>query len=187
VIQKIALGAIVLALAVAEIVRPTTFAPKRVSHTSMLGIVARPTLDQAELDDLPPTVTPAIGNIDSTFAIVAGRARPLMSGETVPRGATVRLVGWCGDASVGEPGSVLLAVVDAKRRIDVSSGYRLRRDDVATTLHAPALRDTGFSVDLSANDLGPGVHDVRIALVTADERAVSEFPTVVSFSVANPP
>jgi hypothetical protein len=180
-VQGLALCAIALALVGAEIARPTTFAPKRVSHTSLLGIEARPPLDQAELDNLPPIVSPAIGNIDATFVVEGGRTKPLTPDAAVPRDATVRLVGWCGDPQAREPGFMLLAIIDGTRRIDVTNGYRTARPDVAIYLQTPGLLKTGFTVDLPAAELGPGPHDVRVAVVTADQRSVSEFPTIVRF------
>jgi hypothetical protein len=180
-VQTLALCAIALALAGAEIARPTTFHSKRVSHASLLGIVARPALDQSELDNLPPIVTPAIGNIDAVFVIEAGRTRPLTADATVPRDATIRLVGWCADPQAREPGFLLLAVVDGKRRIDVTRGYRIKRPDVAIALQTPALLDSGFAIDLPAAEFASGPHEVRVAVVTADQRSVTEFPTVVRF------
>ncbi len=179
--QGLALCVIVLALVGAEIARPTTLHPKRVSHTSMLGIEARPALDQLELDDLPPIVTPALGNIDASSVIEAGRAKPLTPGATVPGDATIRLAGWCADPQARTPGFMLLAIVDAKRRIDVTRDYRRARPDVASVLQTPALSDTGFTIDLPASEFGPGPHEIRMAVVTADQGAVSEFPTVVTF------
>lgn len=181
-IEGLALCAIVVALIGAEIAHPTTFHSKRVSHASMLGITATPTLDQAALDDLPPIVTPALGNIDAVYVIESGRTTSLAPGASVPRDATLRIVGWGADRQALAPGFMLLAIVDGKRRIDVTSGYRIPRPDVAAFFKAPALRDTGFTFDLPAAALGPGPRDLRMAVVTADGRAVSEFPTVVRLS-----
>jgi hypothetical protein len=177
-----ALGAIAVILIGAEVVRPTTFHPKRVSHTSLLGLQAHPALDQAELDDLPPIVDPALGNIDAAGILEHGHEDALVAAVPVARDATLRLVGWCADPLARAPGSQLLAIVDGSRRIDVSAGYHLARDDAARILHAPALRDAGFVVDLPVAELGPGTHTLRIAVVTADGSAVSIFPTVVAFT-----
>ena len=177
---RIAFVAIVLAVAVAEIVRPTQFAAKRVSHTSMLGIAAHAALDKTDIDDLPPIVTPAMGNIDGAFALDAGGIAPFASGSVLRDDATLRLAGWCADPRARAPGVLLLAIVDGTRRIDVTGGYRRPRPDVAAYFKNPAMRDTGFTVDLSRAELGPGPHTVRIAIVTADETAISEFPTVLS-------
>jgi hypothetical protein len=186
-IQRLALCIIAVALAVAELVRPTTFHAKHVSHTSLLGMTARPALDQTELDDLPPIVTPALGNIDGTFLVEAGKTTTLVPGATVPSSATIRIVGWCADPQARAPGSMLLAIVDAKRRLNVTRDYGRRRDDVARDLATPALSASGFDVDLPAAELGPGPHDLRVAVVTVDERAINTFPAVVSLVAAKAP
>jgi len=184
-LARYALCAIAVILIGAEVVRPTTFHAKRVSHTSLLGIEAHPALDQTELDDLPPIVNPAIGNIDATsVAFRGGREGALDAAVPVPRDATLRLIGWVADPLARAPGSLLLAIVDGTRRIDVTAGYHVTRDDAARILNAPALREAGFVVDLPVAQLGPGAHTLRIAVVTADGRAVSIFPTVVKLYVA---
>lgn len=177
--QRIALGLIALALAGAEIARPTQFAPKRVSRTAF-GIVARP-IDRLELDDLPPVTQPALGNVDAVFLLAGGRPTLLAAGGTVPRGTALQIDGWCADPRALAPGVALLALVDGGRRIDVSAAYRKPRYDVAATLKAPALRDTGFAVVLPAAGFEPGAHEVRLAVVMADGRAIAEFPTPVRF------
>jgi len=179
---RYALCAIAVILIGAEVVRPTTFHAKRVSHVSMLGIEAHPALDQAELDDLPPVVNPAIGNIDASSVTSGGHEDALEASVPVPRDATLRLVGWVADPLARAPGSVLLVIVDGTRRIDVTPGYHVARDDAARILNTPALREAGFVVDLPVAELGPGAHTLRIAVVTADGRAISIFPTVVSFT-----
>jgi hypothetical protein len=147
----------------------------------MLGIAARSALDQVELDDIPLIVTPAFGNIEAAFVVEAGRIRPLTPGATVPRDATIRLAGWCADPHARSPGVMLLAIVGAKRRIDVAGGYHLARQNVTSVLQTPSLRDTGFSLDLPVAELGPDPHEVRVAVVIAHEGAESDFPTVIRF------
>jgi hypothetical protein len=181
---RYALCAIAVILIGAEVVRPTTFHAKRVSHVSLLGLGPPPALDQAELDDLPPIVTPALGNIDAVIVVADGRERALAPDGALPRTAALRLVGWCADPVTRAAGSSLLAIVDGKRRIDLSSGYRLPREDAARILNAPALRASGFAVELPAAELGPGPHAIRVAVVTSDGRAISIFPTVVRVTSA---
>jgi hypothetical protein len=171
-----ALAAIVLALVAGEIARPTTFHAKRVVHG--------PEIDRVELDDLPPIVTPALGNIDATFVITGGAMRALRAGADVPDRAVIRIVGWCADPQTRLPGSALLAVFDGRIRLDVTSGYRLSRPDVATYFSDPALRSSGFSVDLPVTSLAAGDHVVRMAIVTSDANAISVFPTIVRFRTA---
>lgn len=61
------------------------------------------------------------------------------------------------------------------------------REQVSLNRKLASLRNTGFTVDLSAAAFGPGRRKVRVAVVTADERAISEFPAVVGFlSAAGP-
>jgi hypothetical protein len=56
-IARIALGAILLSFAAAEIGRPTTFVAKKSAHAPAAG----ESIGQQELDDLPPIVKPAMG------------------------------------------------------------------------------------------------------------------------------
>jgi hypothetical protein len=148
----------------------------------MLGIAARPALDQIELDDLPPIVTPAFGNVDAAYVVTRGRAVRFPPDTPVRPGATIRIVGWCADPQARAAGAKLLLIVDGTKRIDVSSDYGAARPDVAAVFAAPAMRDTGFAIDVRADAFGPGAHDLHVAVVTADERAISEFPTAITFS-----
>jgi hypothetical protein len=182
-VARYVLVAMAFVLLGAEIARPTAFAPKRVSPASLARAGARASLDRTELDDLPPIDAPALGNLDAAVAVVGGSPVPLATGTVLPPDASLRMVGWCADPLARVPGALLLAIVDG-RRLDVSASYRLRRDDVARTLGAPTLRDVGFAFDLPARALGPGVHAVRFAVVTADLRALSLFPALVRVQVS---
>jgi hypothetical protein len=101
----------------------------------------------------------------------------------LPAGSEIRIVGWCADPQSREPGSELIATIDRTRRIDVSSGYRIARPDVATYYASSALLRTGFSVEISAATLGRGDHALAMAVVTSDGGSIAAFPTILRVRV----
>jgi hypothetical protein len=175
---RFALAAIVIVFFCAEIARPTTFATKRSAHVRAAGSGAS-YLDQAELDDLPPIVMPALGNIDDASVVADGRARAFEGDAELGPDAELRIVGWCADPQTHEPGAELIAIVDRTRRIDFTTGYRIARPDVAKYYAAPAMRATGFTLALPAREIGAGRHEIAIAVVTADGGSIATLPTIV--------
>lgn len=168
--SRIALGGIAALLVGAEIVRPTHWTAKKISRTS-LAASSRAPFDREALDDLPPIVTPALGNIDAALVVPNGR------------GIALELIGWCADPETRAAASTLLAIVDGRRRIDETASYGRARPDVARFLGAPRMKDSGFSIRLSGAELGPGLHTVRIAVVASDRRGIFVFPTPETVTV----
>jgi len=171
--SRIVLGGIAALLVGAEIVRPTHWTLKKISRTS-LAANSRAPLDREALDDLPPIVTPALGNIDAALVVPSGR------------GIALELIGWCADPQTRATAATLLAIVDGRRRIDETASYGRARPDVARVLHAPGARDAGFFIRLSGAELGPGPHTVRVAVVASDRRGIFIFPTPENLTVPEP-
>jgi hypothetical protein len=170
--SRIALGAIAALLVGAEIVRPTHWAAKKISRTSLAANSGAP-FDREALDDLPPIVTPALGNIDAALVVASGR------------GIVLELIGWCADPESRATAPTLLAIVDGRRRIDETAGYDRPRPDVARFLDAPGMNDAGFLIRLSGAELGPGPHTIRVAVVATDRRGIFVFPTPETVTVPN--
>ncbi len=170
---RIALTGIAALLVGAEIVRPTNWTPKKISRTSLAANSGAP-FDREALDDLPPIVTPALGNIDAALVVPSGR------------GIALELIGWCADPETRATAKTLLAIVDGRQRIDETAGYGRSRPDVARVLKAPGAKDAGFLVRLSGAELGPGRHTVRMAVVASDRRGIFVFPTPETVTVPEP-
>jgi hypothetical protein len=182
-VTRIALVAIVVALVAAEIVRPTTFHAKRLGHATIAATGAHAKLDQAELDDLPPSLRPALGSIDRVLVVTPNGAHAFHAGESISKSTTLRVAGWCADPQSRAPGLALLSIVDRRRRMDVTEDYRILRPDVAKFYSAPAMQATGFGVEIAASTLGVGDHTMSIAVVTSDGGSVATFPVPLRFSV----
>ncbi|MBD5653805.1 MAG: hypothetical protein IAI50_01335 [Candidatus Eremiobacteraeota bacterium] len=180
---RVVLLVVVLALVGAEIVRPTTVPAKRLSHPSLTRGAGQLPLDHYHLDDLPPIVQPAIGNIDGVDAIVAGTARPIVPVTLLGRNDVLAVSGWCADPEARAAGAGLLAIVDDYVRIDVSSSYGNPRLDVARLYATPAMEAVGFDFRLSAAQIGAGTHALRVAVVAADGHGIFIFPTIAHVTV----
>ncbi len=180
--QRIVLAAMIAALVGTEIARPTVFIPKHVAYggTSRFAV---PELDQLELDDLPPIVQPALGNIDVASVIINDRMRPFVQDEDIPRGATIRLVGWCADPQTRARGAKLIAILDGKIRENETAGYLVPRPDVAKALVSAAALSTGYRIDIPTEPLRIGPNQLQIAVLTTDSLAIAVFPVALRFSV----
>jgi len=180
--QRAAVVAILVALVGAEVVRPTTFAAKRIAYRSS-GAASVVALDRIELDGLPPIVQPALGNIDVATVIEHGRSRPFAQSESVPRGAVINLVGWCADPIARSRGALLLAIVDGKQRIDETPDYSVIRPDVARALNSNDALWTGYRIDVATTNLSLGRHQVEVAVMRSSDRTIAVFPEPIAFSV----
>jgi hypothetical protein len=175
--------AVAVALVVAEIVHPNVLPHKGVSHPSLAREGGRLPLSWEQLDDLPPVVQPAIGNIDLVTAVIRGKKYPVPpAGRLGPRDSLI-VQGWCADPQAHEPGAGLLAIVDDSRRIDVSAGYGKPRDDAAKLYAAPAMSPVGFDFRLTSHELGVGAHTLRVAIVASDGHGIFVYPVVAQFTV----
>ena len=183
-LARIGLGrAIVALLVVAEIVRPTHLTPKKVSYRTLAAVSAGGTLDREALEDLPPIVTPALGNIDVAAIESGSKTRPLTIAATMRLDDDLLLVGWCANPETHAAASALVATIDGRRRIDVTASYHLTRPDVADYYHAPAMAPSGFAVRLSGSVLGPGTHTIRMSVVDTDERGLFVYPSPETIAV----
>ena len=181
----LALAAIIVAFVAAEIVHPTTFVQKRSTRIAALSLTNDAPIDSLILDDLPPIVEQALGNIDVRRAIVSGRAAPITNDATIPLDGTLVLAGWCADPIARTRGRTIFIIADGHRRLVTHRAYGVARADVATYFAAPSLTDVGFTIEIAARELGLGKHTLQVALVSADTRGFYRFPTVVRLTVSH--
>jgi hypothetical protein len=174
---------IALVLLIAEIVRPTTIPPKRLSHPRPAAAGSALGLSQEQIDDLPPIVEPAIGNLDALHAIAGGREVPLVAGRLRSHDQ-LEISGWCADPEARAAGAGLIAIVDDTKRFDVNAGYGGERLDVARSYGTRAMEPVGFDIRLPAGALGPGVHAIQVSVIARDGRGIFIFPTIAHVAVA---
>ena len=180
---KIAASGVAVALLAAELFRPTTVPQKRLSHPHAALGAARVALTQEQIDDLPPIVAPAVGNIDGAAATLHGVPQPLRQPLRIGEAETLVISGWCADPETHAAGVGLIAIVDDTRRIDVSDAYGGERADVAK-LFGTAAAPVEFIVPLRGSRIGRGEHGLRVAVIAPDARGIFIFPTVVHVFVS---
>ncbi len=168
-VRTIALTVIALALIVAEIVRPTHFAPKRLSHATGVAI-AGSGIDSNVLDSLPPIDKQALGSIDFVQYELAGRTVAVTARSPIPQGARVVLIGWCGDPDVVGNGAGAFLSIDGRTRIDVSSGIGDYRPDVVKYYSSSLLAHSGFRIVVDAAAIGTGTHEIQFGVIARDRR-----------------
>jgi hypothetical protein len=168
-VRTIALVAIALAIAVAEIVRPTHFAPKRLSHATGLAVPGSG-LDSNVLDSLPPIDKQALGSIDFVQYELAGKTVSITTQRAIPHVARIVFIGWCGDPDVVGTGAGAFLSVDGRTRIDVSSGLGGYRPDVVKYYSSSLLAHSGFRITVDAAAIGPGTHEIQFGVIARDRR-----------------
>jgi hypothetical protein len=111
--------------------------------------------------------TPAArGNIDAV-AVGAAPAAGLPPSIEIRSGTPLHLVGWV--ALQNGPAEFACVVVDGVVA-ETSGAYGLNRPDVARAMHAPALKNAGYSLIVT---LPQGTHRVTIAGTAADQSVQS--------------
>ena len=156
------LAVIILAFVTAEVVRPTHFAPKKLtSRALLLRTQAAPggamdTLDPELLDDLPRIHPDAVGNVHMTTR----------------SDGTFLLAGTLADPSDGSAGSAVFLESDGSRTSEPAIHYGA----------TPRLQ--AFSIHIRPASLGtPGTHRLLVALISADQRGFFVLPVPVTVRV----
>jgi len=180
--QRGTLMAMLVMLVAAEITHPTTFSPKHIAYRSASGF-ANPAPDRLELDDLPPIVQPAIGNVDVATVDDRGKSKPFVDGALIQRGAVIRLVGWCADPITRARGTQLLAIIDGTTRIPETGDYSIPRPDVARVLRSSAALWTGYRIDVSTKEMSIGPHRLQIAVASSNDQSIAIFPETIVFTI----
>lgn len=121
-------------------------------------------------------------------SLVSGAApsRPLPPAGTpirIAAGTSVTVAGWAVTDRSRSPASAVVAEIDGSTRILAT--YGLPRPDVAVSLGAPALRDSGFRIVLPGRDLPTGTHVVRFDVISRDGTANSKMPERLDLVAAN--
>jgi len=180
-----ALAVILCTLAVAEVVRPTTFVPKRVSHASLARVNTNASLDRVALDDLPPVDDAALGNVDVLTAVSrSGRPSTILPDVPIALDATITLVGWCADPRTRAPAQGLFLIVDARSRIVERISYGGMRPDVAAHFASERLTRVGYSISIDAARLGRGSHSLQIGAIASGGSGYYRLPTISSVTIA---
>jgi hypothetical protein len=92
---------------------------------------------------------------------------PLGEGLVVRADGFLRFRGW----AVPPPGAQAASavVLDVDHRWEIPLFYGLERGDIATGLHDPGARFSGFAGTVAARELGPGVHDLGVRVFSGDD------------------
>jgi hypothetical protein len=142
---------------------------------------SRVALSQQSLDNLPNIPTPGQGNIDF-IAIRRGASISPSATPVLRSNDRLELRGWAMDPLAHASASGLFLIVNSSRRIDESGLY-------GTTVPGTAPRDSpnrlgaNFTVDVPASALRPGVNELQLAAIAADQRGFFKLPDRVTVTV----
>jgi len=171
---RIALAALAVAFAAAEVARPTRVVlPKRTVAGGLLlrsqGIYGGTgdTLDPELLDDLPRIHPDALGELATIH---------------VPGGG-VELRGWIGDPDARAAGIAVFPIVDGRRLPGAQTTYGLLRPAVEARYGA-RLAPTGFRIALPVDAVSSGDR-VAVGLIATDRRGYFLLGPDVAGSRAN--
>jgi ABC-type polysaccharide/polyol phosphate transport system ATPase subunit len=138
----------------------------------------------------PPPVsqTEAGGHLDGVIYQLDGG--PLLhAGDyaSLPPNANVSLFGWAYDPFADAAGSGLLLEIDGEQTFDISESYFIDRPDVERELPNRGLSQTGFACDFAAQELGAGMHSLRVAVVAQNQDEVFFLSGAVMIDVHTEP
>jgi len=138
-------------------------------------------LDPRELARLAPSPgAPGIGTIDLLNGLLADE--PLHA-LRFARGSTIVIYGWAGDSS-RKPGAALIAIVDRKRRFDITRFYGRHRIDVARAFGERGMEFSGFQdAAVPTNGLAAGRHQLTLGIVRADRAHYDPIPQIRWFEL----
>jgi peptidoglycan/LPS O-acetylase OafA/YrhL len=118
-------------------------------------------------------ILPSLANLpllsgQPLFAVdaIGASAAPSPQPPVVPQGSALTLGGWVVDPAAEQPASEVYLVVDGTQ--EVLASYGRDRLDVATFLHQPAYRSSGFTATVRTDTLSPGMHALTLRIVAAD-------------------
>ena len=123
------------------------------------------------------------GSIDAISVMPAndGSYDPLAKAIVTKAAGTIVLQGWAVDEKRARAGSGALALVDG--RPAASAVYGADRNDVASYLGVPDFRFSGYRVEMPAEKLAPGTHELRVAVIAPDARRYEPFGPVLKLTV----
>ncbi len=185
-VQRVALGAIALALVTAEYIAPTHWTGKKTSHETQSAIAASG-MDASVLDGLPPIDELALGSIDFVdYDPGDGKLVPVTARAAVPHNSSIVLIGWCADPQARLPAGGAFLSVDGRERIDGSRYLGGDRPDVAAFNHDPDLRPTGFRIVFPASLLGTGTRELQFGVIAHDRRGFFPLASPIDVTVSPP-
>lgn len=143
---------------------PVTY-PISEAKTLDRGITGNGVVDQVAL-------TPASGgSFDGNKKSISARA-----------GTAIALQGWAVDPKALRAGKGALAFVDG--RLVASGSYGTERDDVARFFKVPEFRFSGFYIDVPTSGMSPGLHQLRVAIVSPDAKHYESFGPALRLTIA---
>src|SRR4051812_27707939 len=84
----------------------------------------------------------------------------------VPKNSFLKVVGWAVDAAAGVEASGVIVCIDG--RPAAFAAYGLQRPDVAEALRNRRFRDSGFDATVPSSQLGSGIHELSLRVLTHD-------------------
>jgi hypothetical protein len=121
----------------------------------------------------------------SIDAVTVGRSTFVVTGVqpviNVSGAIPISVRGWAVDDKAKAPAKGVGVFVDGGQRI--SARYGIHRDDVAKTLQARNLADSGFSASVETRALSAGQHELTFEIVGADGHTIYRTPQRIQFVV----
>ena len=142
---------------------------ERAAVLEMLGYSVfsepRPRVLPPPLSTLSPVRSSTLSDIQTIAGVEASRRdQPIV----IPEGtSSVRVAGWAVDAEAGDTAGGVYVAIDGK---PFPAFYGVSKKEVAERLGAPVYEYSGFERAIPLSELGPGVHELSIIVVTNDEK-----------------
>lgn len=109
----------------------------------------------------------------------------IFSGGKLPNAAVpssaLTVGGWAVDTRHAEPGAGIGLLVDGKTRVAGIIG--IKRADVASAMHSPAVTSCGFAVTIPAALLPRGRHTVSLLVLDATRQTLYRTPDIIHLDV----
>jgi len=132
--------------------------------------VARPAVSRAAPIRTIPSVQGGFTGLDDAAVPAAVSAGAPFSH---PVGTDFRINGWMIDRTRAAPAPLRSIDVLVDGRLVDHAAYGASRPDVADFLHAPDLRNLGFTARFATDGMRPGRHVVTLRAVVADGRSAT--------------
>jgi hypothetical protein len=115
---------------------------------------------------------PSVSVLDNINAVNGPLAVPSIH---VPGDETIVFIGW----AIDEPNKTLASGVDiAIDQTAYAATYGVERTDVAAHFHNPAIRNSGFRLDLPPKTLSKGPHVVTVRTISSDGKSYYAGPPI---------
>jgi hypothetical protein len=143
-----------------------------------------------ELEVRSPAHARTVPAVQGGFTLLDGAPVPagVSGGAPFPHraGSDLRINGWMIDRTSGTPAAVRSIDVFLDGRFVRRAAYGAPRPDVADYVHAPGVRNAGFTARLLTDGIPPGRHRVTLRAVVADGRQAA-FGTILVLDLTRAP